>query len=95
MSETIASIAGLLQVLKDKSLIAETDLSTSTSTSPMVLEEKKSEEEKKEEEVLVVEKVIRVEDAEGKKVEKKKRSSLRKGSEGEEVRSMQVCYLAI
>ncbi|KAH7521794.1 hypothetical protein FEM48_Zijuj07G0070000 [Ziziphus jujuba var. spinosa] len=35
VSETIASIAGLLQVLKDKSLIAETGLSTSTSTSPM------------------------------------------------------------
>lgn len=87
MSETIASIAGLLQVLKDKSLIAE----SGSSRRPMALEGKKSEEEEKE---VVVEKVIRVVDGEGKKLDKK-RSSLRKGSEGEEVRAMQVCYLAI
>ena len=56
MSETISSIAGLLQVLKEKSLIAE----TRSSTSPIVLEEKKSKDVEEEEEEVVVEKVIRV-----------------------------------
>lgn len=82
MSETISSIAGLLQVLKEKSLIAE----TGSSTSPIVLEEKEEEEE------VVVEKVIRVLEEEGKRVLEKKRSTLRKGSEGEEVRALQVCF---
>lgn len=81
MSETISNIARLLQVLKERGLIAE----SGSSASPLVLLEK---EKKKEKEVVVVEeKVIRVSE-EG---EKKRRKTLRKGSEGDEVRAMQVC----
>jgi hypothetical protein len=81
VSETISNIARLLQVLKERGLIAE----SGSSASPLVLLEK---EKKKEKEVVVVEeKVIRVSE-EG---EKKRRKTLRKGSEGDEVRAMQVC----
>ncbi|PON63754.1 Peptidoglycan binding-like protein [Parasponia andersonii] len=85
VSDTIASIAGLLQVLKEKNRIAE----TGSVPSPVALEEKKSEEEE-----VVVERVIRVVEEEGKKKpeeekEKKKRNTLRMGSEGAEVRAMQ------
>lgn len=45
------------------------------------------EEKEREKEVVVVEKVVRVSDGEA----AKKRSALRMGSEGEEVRAMQVC----
>lgn len=80
MSETISSIAGLLQVLKEKGLIAE----SSSSASPMVL----LEEDLKEKEVVVVDKeVVRVSED----VAKKRRRTLRKGSEGDEVRALQVC----
>lgn len=82
MSETIANIAGLLQVLKERGLIAE----SGSSASSMVLLEKEEEEEEKEV-VVVEEKVVRV-SGEG---EKKRRKTLRKGSEGDEVRAMQVC----
>lgn len=77
MSETIANIAGLLQVLKERGLIAE----SGSSASPLVLLEKEKEV------VVVEEKVARVSE-EG---EKKRRKTLRKGSEGDEVRAMQVC----
>lgn len=76
MPETIAKVGALLQVLKEKNLIVETGVSAS----PMVLEEKVKEEE--------VEEVVRVLE---KKETKEKRKVLRKGSEGEEVREMQVC----
>lgn len=80
MSETISSIAGLLQVLKEKGLIAE----SSSSASPMVL----LEEDLKEKEAVVVDKeVVRVSED----VAKKTRKTLRKGSEGDEVRMLQVC----
>lgn len=82
VSETILSIAGLLRVLKEKNLIAE----TVSSSSPMVLEEKKEEGEVSDE----PEPASVLEGAE-KKVEKKKRKNLRMGSEGDEVRAMQVC----
>jgi ribosome-associated protein YbcJ (S4-like RNA binding protein) len=80
VSETIANIAGLLQVLKERGLIAE----SGSSASSMVLLEKEEEEK---EVVVVEEKVVRV-SGEG---EKKRRKTLRKGSEGDEVRAMQVC----
>ncbi|XP_040992566.1 protein disulfide isomerase pTAC5, chloroplastic isoform X2 [Juglans microcarpa x Juglans regia] len=80
VSETISSIAGLLQVLKEKGLIAE----SSSSASPMVLLEKEDLKEK--EEVVVVDKeVVRVSED----VAKKTRKTLRKGSEGDEVRALQ------
>lgn len=82
MSETIANIAGLLQVLKERGLIAE----SGSSATPMVLLEKEKQKEK-EEVVVVEEKVVRVSE-EG---EKKRRKTLRKGSEGDEVQAMQVC----
>ncbi|XP_062165999.1 protein disulfide isomerase pTAC5, chloroplastic [Alnus glutinosa] len=83
VSETIANIARLLQVLKERGLIAE----SGSSASPLVLLEKEKEKEKKKEKEVVVveEKVIRVSE-EG---EKKRRKTLRKGSEGDEVRAMQ------
>ncbi|KAG6667757.1 hypothetical protein I3843_01G113700 [Carya illinoinensis] len=78
VSETISSIAGLLQLLKEKGLIAE----SSSSASPMVL----LEEDLKEKEVVVVDKeVVRVSED----VAKKRRRTLRKGSEGDEVRALQ------
>jgi ribosome-associated protein YbcJ (S4-like RNA binding protein) len=82
VSETIANIAGLLQVLKERGLITE----SGSSASPMILLEKEKEKEK-EELVVVEEKVVRVSE-EG---EKKRRKTLRKGSEGDEVQAMQVC----
>ncbi|KAF4355323.1 hypothetical protein F8388_026593 [Cannabis sativa] len=82
VSETIASIAGLLQILKEKNRIAE----NGSSSTPMVLEESKIPEEEKE--VVVVERVVRVSE-EAKEKKKKKRSTLRIGSEGEEVQAMQ------
>ncbi|EXB87095.1 hypothetical protein L484_010077 [Morus notabilis] len=86
-SEAVAGVAALVQALKDQSRIAE----SGTSASPIVLEEKKSaEDEEREKEMVVVEKVVRVSDGEAAKTTgKKKRSALRMGSEGEEVRAMQ------
>ncbi|XP_062109107.1 protein disulfide isomerase pTAC5, chloroplastic isoform X1 [Humulus lupulus] len=81
VSETIANISGLLQILKEKNRIAE----TGSSATPMVLEENKSVEK----EEVVVERVIRVVEEESKKMKEKKRSTLRMGSEGEEVQAMQ------
>ncbi|XP_030508276.2 protein disulfide isomerase pTAC5, chloroplastic [Cannabis sativa] len=83
VSETIASIAGLLQILKEKNRIAE----NGSSSTPMVLEESKIPEEEKE--VVVVERVVRVSEEAKEKEKKKKRSTLRIGSEGEEVQAMQ------
>ncbi|KAL5851538.1 hypothetical protein ACOSQ3_006656 [Xanthoceras sorbifolium] len=74
VSDTIANIAGLLQVLKEKNLIAER---------ATLVEEEKIEEEEEEEKEKVKE-VIRLLEGEG-----KKRNALRKGSEGEEVKAMQ------
>lgn len=92
-SEAVAGLAALVQALKDQSLIAE----SGTSASPIVLEEKKemksAEDEEREKEMVVVEKVVMVSDGEtAKTTGKKKRSALRMGSEGEEVRAMQVCF---
>lgn len=87
VSDAIVSITALLQALKDKNsnLIAE----SGSSSREMVLEEKRDEEEEVVKEVVVEETARTV----GRKEEKRaeKRSALRKGSEGEEVREMQVC----
>lgn len=87
VSETIANIAGLLQVLKEKNRIAE----TGSGPNPIVLGEKIVEQPVEEKEV-VVEQVVRVVAEEGKKTEEKKTTTLRMGSEGAEVRAMQVCF---
>lgn len=89
MSETIANIAAMLQVLKDadlgsaKNRIAE----SGSSASPMVLEVKEEKEKVKE---LVVKEIRSLERNEGER-KKVARRALRKGAEGEEVRVMQVC----
>ncbi|CAN1144514.1 Protein disulfide isomerase pTAC5, chloroplastic, partial [Linum perenne] len=76
-----ANVAPLLQVLKERSLIPE----SGSSANPIVLEETKEEEKEAEEPepALVVD--VRRED--------KVRKALKMGSEGEEVREMQVCSL--
>ncbi|KAK9287924.1 hypothetical protein L1049_016369 [Liquidambar formosana] len=91
ISETIANVAAMLQVLKEtdlgpaKNRIAE----SGSSASPMALE---AQERREEEEVVVEEMVvkeIRVVEKEEGEVKKVKRRALRKGSEGDEVRAMQ------
>ncbi|KAK0607840.1 hypothetical protein LWI29_021390 [Acer saccharum] len=77
VSDTISNIAGLLQVLKEKNLIAER-------VTTLVEEEKIEDEEKAEE----VKEVIRVLEGVG-----KKRQILRTGSEGVEVKAMQEALL--
>lgn len=80
VSETISSIGALLQVLKEKNRIAD----SGESTSEMVLEEVKEKE-------VVVEEGVRVLARREKEEEKKiERKALRVGSEGEQVREMQV-----
>ncbi|KAF8019169.1 hypothetical protein BT93_H3914 [Corymbia citriodora subsp. variegata] len=91
-----ASVAALLQVLRERNLIAE----SGSSASPMVLEEKKEEAVEEEKEIIVEEKVIGVSKGETKEEEneseKKKKTTattatraLRVGAEGDEVRAMQ------
>ncbi|KAB1213702.1 hypothetical protein CJ030_MR5G016193 [Morella rubra] len=80
VSEAIAKIVGLLQVLKEKGLIAE----SGSSATPMLLLEEEEQVEKEEE---VVEKKAIKFSVEG---EKKRRKTLRMGSEGDEVRVMQI-----
>ena len=80
VSETIAMISRMLQVLKENSLIVE----SGSSSSPIVFENKRVEEE------VVAEKVLRVFNGESEKVEMKKKP-LRVGSEGAEVRALQIC----
>lgn len=98
MSETIANIAGLLQVLKEKNLIAE----SGATVSRILLDESTRKEdveiEKKAivEEVIkkkaIVEEVVRFSDEiKAEKEVKNERKSLRIGSEGAEVLAMQVC----
>ncbi|KAI4338298.1 hypothetical protein L6164_016640 [Bauhinia variegata] len=93
VSDTIANVTALLQVLKDKNsnLITESGVSSR----PIVLEEKREEEEVVDKEVVVQENVAaRVSDGkEEKKVEKRK--SLRKGSEGVDVHEMQEALLKL
>ncbi|XP_022974871.1 protein disulfide isomerase pTAC5, chloroplastic [Cucurbita maxima] len=101
-SETIANIAGLLQVLKEKNLIAE----SGASVSRILLDESTREEdveiEKKTivEEVIenkaIVEKVVRYSDEiKAEKEVKNERKSLRIGSEGAEVLAMQEALLRL
>ncbi|GMP55667.1 hypothetical protein CsSME_00020420 [Camellia sinensis var. sinensis] len=85
---SVANVAALLQMLKKEAELLE----SGSSTVPMVLEAAESG-GKVEEEVVVVKEVVREEKKEGKEL--KKRATLRKGSEGEDVRVMQVCLLAI
>ncbi|KAI9196801.1 hypothetical protein LWI28_027151 [Acer negundo] len=77
VSDTISNIAGLLQVLKEKNLIAE--------RAPTLVEEEKIEDEEKVEEIK---EAIRVLEGVG-----KKRRTLRTGSEGVEVKAMQEALL--
>lgn len=82
-SDTIASVAGLLQMLKEKNLIAE----TGSSSKPLELNHQEIQ-EIQEKEVIAVSEVKQEE----KKTRTRSRSALRKGLEGEEVRAMQVCF---
>ncbi|KAL7219913.1 hypothetical protein ACSBR2_012887 [Camellia fascicularis] len=75
---SVANVAALLQMLKKEAELLESGLSAV----PMVLEAAESG-EKVEEDVVVMKEVVR----EGKEL--KKRATLRKGSEGEDVRAMQ------
>ncbi|GMP55664.1 hypothetical protein CsSME_00020420 [Camellia sinensis var. sinensis] len=79
---SVANVAALLQMLKKEAELLE----SGSSTVPMVLEAAESG-GKVEEEVVVVKEVVREEKKEGKEL--KKRATLRKGSEGEDVRVMQ------
>lgn len=100
VSDTISTMAGLLQVLKEKSMIAE----SASSSWPVDLGENREIEEhvKKvvvEDDVRVSEKGREEERKESKTLrtgsevgqEKNERMTLRMGSEGEEVQAMQVC----
>lgn len=86
VSDAIANATALLQVLKDKNsnLIAE----SGSNLRKLILEEKMDEEEVIVKDVVVEETARVLERKEEKRLEK--RSALRKGSEGEEVREMQV-----
>lgn len=88
MSETIANIAGLLQVLKEKNLIAE----SGPTVSRILLDESSREEDVEIEKKTIVEEVVKFsEESKAEKEVKKERKSLRTGSEGAEVLAMQVC----
>ncbi|XP_054805184.1 protein disulfide isomerase pTAC5, chloroplastic [Prosopis cineraria] len=91
VSDAISNVSALLQVLRDKNsnLIAE----SGSSSREMVLEEKKVEQKEIVKEVMVDD-AARISDT---KVEKRveKRSALRTGSEGEEVREMQEALLKL
>ncbi|CAH2079410.1 unnamed protein product [Thlaspi arvense] len=88
--DTISNIAALLQVLKEKNRISE----SGSSVTPMVLENTREpeEEEEEEEEVkrVIVEEKVRVSEQ-----VKKKRRTLKVGSEGEEVHVMQEALLKL
>ncbi|XP_068316969.1 protein disulfide isomerase pTAC5, chloroplastic isoform X1 [Pyrus communis] len=85
-SDTIASVAGLLQMLKEKNLIAETG-----STSKALELNHQEIQEIQEKEVIAVSEVKQEE----KKTRTRSRSALRKGLEGEEVRAMQEALLKL
>ncbi|ESQ56318.1 hypothetical protein EUTSA_v10025497mg [Eutrema salsugineum] len=90
--DTISNIAALLQVLKDKNRISE----SGSSVTSMVLEntrEPEEEEDEEEEEVkaVIAEEKVRVLET----VTKKKRRTLKVGSEGEEVQAMQEALLKL
>lgn len=82
-SDTIASVAGLLQMLNEKNLIAE----TGSGYKALELDHQEIQ-EIQEKEVIAVSEVKQEE----KKTRRRSRSALRKGLEGEEVRAMQVCF---
>lgn len=100
VSETISTMAGLLQVLKEKNMIAE----SASSSWPIDLGDKREIEEQAKK--VVVEEDVGVSEREGEEEknqsktlrmggevgqEKNERMTLRMGSEGEEVQAMQVC----
>ncbi|KAF7837322.1 protein disulfide isomerase pTAC5, chloroplastic isoform X1 [Senna tora] len=91
VSDAISNVTALLQVLKDKNsnLIAE----SGSSSRNMVLEEKRDEEEETVKEVVVEETITVLDRQEERRREK--RTALRKGSEGEEVREMQEALLKL
>ncbi|KAJ1405105.1 PGBD-like superfamily [Sesbania bispinosa] len=85
VSDAIANVTSLLQVLKDKNLVLE----SSSSQRRMVLEEEDV--EKESEEVIEHEKEVLVVEEAAARVEE--RRVLRKGSEGEDVHQMQEALL--
>ncbi|MED6112536.1 hypothetical protein PIB30_062573 [Stylosanthes scabra] len=84
-SEAVANVAALLQALKDKNLVLESG--SNSQQQRLVLVEKNKEELDAEEEEVIEEAAAAV------KVEK--RSTLRMGSEGEQVREMQEALLKL
>ncbi|KAA0049159.1 golgin subfamily A member 6-like protein 6 isoform X2 [Cucumis melo var. makuwa] len=92
VSETIANIAGLLQVLKEKNLIAE----SGPTVSRILLDESSREEDVEIEKKTIVEEVVKFsEESKAEKEVKKERKSLRVGSEGAEVLAMQEALLGL
>lgn len=91
-SGEVGNVAALLQVLRERNLIAE----SGSSANPMVLEEEK-EEAVEDKEIVVEEKVVvgvpkgETKGEENESGKKKMRRALRVGAEGDEVRAMQVC----
>ncbi|XP_038876044.1 protein disulfide isomerase pTAC5, chloroplastic isoform X2 [Benincasa hispida] len=92
VSDTIANIAGLLQVLKEKNLIAE----SGPTAGRILLDESTREEDVEIEKKTIVEEVVRFsEESKAEKEVKKERKSLRIGSEGAEVLAMQEALLRL
>ncbi|XP_057960016.1 protein disulfide isomerase pTAC5, chloroplastic [Malania oleifera] len=86
VSETLAKVAALLQVLKDSDLAKSNRIAESGSgPKPIVMEAAESEEVK----AVVVKEVVGVSGGDGGEKTVKKKKALRKGSEGENVRAMQ------
>ncbi|KAK7343977.1 hypothetical protein VNO77_13144 [Canavalia gladiata] len=87
LSDAVANVSLLLQVLKDKNLVLEGGSSVPNTTLPEEEEENQLEEvvEREKEIVVVEEAAARVQ----------KRNSLRKGSEGEDVQQMQEALLKL
>ncbi|MED6134808.1 hypothetical protein PIB30_040422 [Stylosanthes scabra] len=95
-SEAVANVAALLQALKDKNLVLESGSNLQQQRLVLVEKKKKKDElDAEEEEVTEEEKeVVLIEEAAAAaKVEK--RSTLRMGSEGEQVREMQEALLKL
>ncbi|KAF8088502.1 hypothetical protein N665_0538s0003 [Sinapis alba] len=91
--DTVSNIAALLQILKEKNRISESGVSAK----PMVLEHTREpeEEEEEEEEVVVEKRVVAEEKVRVSEPVKKKRVTLKVGSEGEEVQAMQEALLKL
>ncbi|XP_019087712.1 PREDICTED: golgin subfamily A member 6-like protein 22 isoform X3 [Camelina sativa] len=96
--DTVSSIAALLQVLKEKNRISEIGLSATPmvleNTRELVVEEEEVEvEEEEEKRVIISEEKVRV--PEPVKMNKKKRRTLKVGSEGDDVQALQEALLKL